>query len=61
MLKKGVMKSYILFLIQVEGCKSFKIARDIDNEYHLAFNEALKSGVKILCYDCKLNNKEIKT
>jgi len=53
-------KSYILYLIQIEGCKSFKIAKDIDSDYNSAFNIALKSGVKILCYDCKLSNKEIK-
>ena len=44
----------------MEGCESFKIAKDIDVQYNLAFNEALKSGVKILCYDCKLSSKEIK-
>ena len=43
----------------MEGCKYFKIANDIDQDYNLAFNEALNSGVKILCYDCKLNTKEI--
>ena len=53
-------KSYILYLIQIEGCKSFKIAKDIDSDYNSAFNKALNSGVKILCYDCKLSNKEIK-
>ena len=26
----------------------------------IAFNKAIKSGVKILCYDCKLSNEEIK-
>ena len=57
--KKKGYKSYILYLIQREGCKSFKIANDIDQEYKTAFNEALKNGVKILCYDCKLNNEEI--
>ena len=25
-----------------------------------AFKDAIKSGVKVLCYDCKLNSKEIK-
>ena len=58
--KKKGFESYILYLIQIEGCKSFKIANDIDEEYNSAFNEALKFGVKILCYDCKLNNKDIK-
>ena len=58
--KKKGFESYILYLIQMEDCNSFRIADDIDEKYNLAFNEARKSGVKILCYDCKLNNKEIK-
>ena len=58
--KKRGFESYILYLIQREDCKSFKIAKDIDEEYKIAFNEALKNGVKILCYDCRLNNEEIK-
>ena len=37
-----------------------EIANDIDKEYKSAFNDAQKFGVKILCYDCKLSNKEIK-
>ena len=47
-------------MIQREDCNSFKIAKDIDKKYKIAFDKALKSGVKILCYDCKLNNEEIK-
>ena len=58
--KKKGYKSYILYLIQREDCKSFKIAKDIDKEYKIAFDEALKKGVKMLCYDCKLSNEEIK-
>ena len=58
--KKKGYQSYILFLIQREDCDSFKIAKDIDEEYKIAFDMALKNGVKILCYDCKLNNEEIK-
>ena len=53
-------KSYILYLIQREDCNFFKIAEDIDNEYKIAFEKAIKNGVKILCYDCKLSNEEIK-
>ena len=60
MLKKKGYKSCILYLIQREDCKSFKIANDIDQEYKTAFNEALKNGVKMLCYDCKLNDEEIR-
>ena len=51
----------MLYLIQREDCKSFKIANDIDREYKAAFNEALKNGVKMLCYDCKLSDEEIRT
>jgi sugar fermentation stimulation protein A len=57
--KKKGYESYILYLIQRENCKSFKIANDIDEEYKIAFIEALKNNVKVLCYDCKLSNEEI--
>lgn len=58
--KKKGFQSYILYLIQREDCDSFKIAKDIDEEYKIAFSKAIKCGVKILCYDCKLNNESIK-
>ena len=58
--KKKGFESYILYLIQRDDCKSFKIAKDIDEEYKSTFNEAIKNGVKILCYDCKLGIEEIK-
>ena len=58
--KKKGYQSYILYLIQREDCNFFKIAKDIDEEYKIAFDKALKNGVKILCYDCKLNSEEIK-
>ena len=58
--KKKGLKSYILYLIQREDCKTFKIAKDIDQEYKIAFSKALKNGVMVLCYDCKLSNEGIK-
>ena len=58
--KKEGYQSYILYLIQRDDCDSFKIAEDIDEKYKDAFNKAIKSGVKILCYDCKLSNEEIR-
>ena len=58
--KRKGYESYLIYLIQREDCKSFKIAKDIDQMYKNAFDTALKNGVKILCYDCKLNNEEIK-
>ena len=58
--KKKGYKVYMLYLIQIEGCKLFKIAKDIDQEYKFTLDKAIKNGVKVLCYDCKLNNEEIK-
>ena len=58
--KKKGFQSYILYLIQRDDCKSFKIAKDIDEEYKIAFNESLKNGVKVLCYNCILSSEEIK-
>ena len=58
--KKEGFLTYVLYLVQIEGCNSFKIAKDIDKEYKFMFDKALRNGVKILCYDCKLNNEEIK-
>ncbi len=50
----------ILYLIQRQDCKTFKIAEDIDTNYKMAFDKAMKAGVRILCYDCKINNEEVK-
>ena len=58
--KKCGYQSYILYLIQREDCKNFKIANDIDKDYKIAFNKAIKAGVKMLCYDCKISNEEVK-
>ena len=58
--KKKGYNSYLIYLIQREDCKSFKIARDIDEEYKNTYVKALKNGVKILCYDCKLSTEEIR-
>jgi len=57
--KKKGYQSFILYLIQRDDCRSFKIADDIDHEYKIAFEKAKNNGVKILCYNCKLNNEEI--
>ena len=46
-IKKGY-KSYILFLVQIEGVENFKIAKDIDKEYYENYLLAKKSGVKFL-------------
>jgi len=58
--KKKGFQSCILYLIQRHDCKAFKIAEDIDINYKIAFDKAIKAGVKILCYDCKINDEEVK-
>ncbi len=58
-IKKGY-KSYLLFLIQIQGVKEFKIAKDIDKEYFENYLLAKKAGVIFLAYRCKISSKEIK-
>ena len=58
--KKRGFHSCMIYLIQRQDCKVFKIADDIDINYKVAFDKAIKAGVKILCYDCKINHKEVK-
>ena len=57
--KKGY-KSYLLFLIQIQGVNNFKIAKDIDKEYYENYLLAKKAGVIFLAYRCKISSKEIK-
>ncbi len=52
-------ESYLIFLIQIEKCKTFGIASDIDPVYSRVFRDALKKNVNVLCYDCKFSNKGI--
>jgi len=56
--KKGY-KSYLLFLIQIQGVNNFKIAKDIDKEYYENYLLAKKAGVIFLAYQCKISAKEI--
>ena len=58
-IKKGY-KSYILFLVQIQGIEYFKIAKDIDKEYYKNYLIAKKAGVNFLAYRCKISAKEIK-
>ena len=51
---------FILFLIQRDDCKYFKIAHDIDINYSNTLLKAVKKNLKILCYDCKFYSKGIK-
>jgi sugar fermentation stimulation protein A len=57
-IKKGY-KSYLIFLVQIQNMKYFKIAKDIDNEYYKNYLIAKKAGVNFLAYRCKINTKKI--
>ena len=58
-IKKGY-KSYVLFLVQIQGMEYFKIAKDIDGEYYKNYLIAKKAGVNFLAYRCNISPKEIK-
>ena len=53
-------KIFILYLIQRNDCKLFKIAEDVDPEYSNSLVKAVKKKLNILCYDCKFSSKGIK-
>ena len=57
-IKKGY-KTYLIFLVQIQNMKHFKIAKDIDNEYYKNFLKAKKAGVNFLAYRCKISSKKI--
>ena len=57
--QKEGFESYIIYLIQIENCKSFGIASDIDREYFRVFKEASEKNVQMFCYDCKFSSKGI--
>ena len=57
-IKKGY-KSYIIFLVQIQGIEYFKITKDIDNEYYQNYLIAKKAGVNFLAYRCNISSKKI--
>jgi len=58
--KEKGYKPFVLFLTQIQGIKSFRIAKDIDKDYYQNYLAAKKAGVKFMAYRCILNSKEIK-
>jgi sugar fermentation stimulation protein A len=57
-IKKGY-KTYLLFLVQIQNMKYFKIAKDIDTEYYKNYLIAKKAGVNFLAYRCDISSKKI--
>lgn len=49
----------IIYLIQRNDSKYFKLAKDIDENYYNAFYKLKKLGVETLYYRCKINEKSI--
>ena len=56
--KKGY-KTYLLFLVQIQNMKYFKIAKDIDEQYYKNYILAKKEGVNFLAYRCNISSKKI--
>ena len=57
-IKKGY-KTYLLFLVQIQNMKYFKIAKDIDEQYYKNYLLAKKAGVNFLAYRCNISSKKI--
>ena len=56
---KKSYKTYLIFLVQIQNMKYFKIAKDIDEEYYKNYLIAKKAGVNFLAYRCSINSKKI--
>ena len=52
-------KTYLIFLVQIQNMKYFKIAKEIDEEYYNAYLKAKKAGVNFLAYRCDISSKKI--
>tara|TARA_Y100000741_G_scaffold111312_2_gene83562 strand:- start:2210 stop:2923 length:714 start_codon:yes stop_codon:yes gene_type:complete len=58
-IKSKKTRAIMLYLIQRDDCKYFQIAKKIDEKYNSNLKKAIKSGVEILCYNCKFENNKI--
>ena len=56
---KKSYKTYLIFLVQIQNMKYFKIAKDIDKEYYNNYLKAKKAGVSFLAYRCYISSKKI--
>lgn len=55
LVSKSGLRAVMLYLIQRNDCKYFKIAEDIDKEYAKEFYNALEAGVEVICMDTILS------
>ena len=56
---KKSYKTYLIFLVQIQNMKYFKIAKDIDKDYYKTYLIAKKAGVNFLAYRCNISSKKI--
>ncbi len=56
---KKSYKTYLIFLVQIQNMKYFKIAKDIDEEYYKNYLKAKTAGVNFLAYRCDISSKKI--
>ncbi len=56
---KKSYKTYLIFLVQIQNMKYFKIAKDIDEDYYKTYLMAKKAGVNFLAYRCDISSKRI--
>jgi len=52
-------RAVMMYLVQRDDSLSFNLARDIDPEYGIAYDAAIKAGVEILGYTCQITPEEI--
>ncbi len=56
---KKSYKTYLIFLVQIQNMKYFKIAKDIDKDYYKTYLIAKEAGVNFLAYRCDISSKRI--
>ena len=56
---KKSYKTYLIFLVQIQNMKYFKVAKDIDEQYYKNYLLAKKAGVIFLAYRCNVSSKKI--
>ena len=54
-----ISRTYLIFLVQIQNMKYFKIAKDIDEKYYKNYLIAKKAGVNFLAYRCDISSKKI--
>lgn len=50
----GGHRAMMLYIVQRNDCRGFRIAADLDPAYELALRNAREAGVEVLCYDCRV-------